>query len=323
MMKLDLTIHREFEIPYQFEPKLITGLQILNIPEKYINCFYMAPYFSDYETIVRSSASNKMLLNISKQEYIRQIEYINSIYPNKLQLLLQRTNNADVLTNEKLQFYYQIGFRKFCVGSIKQAEILKNNNNNIEIVGSITMHISKDKLETNDEYQKYFDSFVLDFSYPKNLEKIKALPTKYKYIILVNSLCNKLCTGDKHWWTKEECICPGLIKNVGFQQSCLIRPMDLHFFDDYIKNDKLPFNKLIVFSIQLMLSVFVATCLIAQICGVAVSGALVGAGLSTIIYLIITGFKSPMFVSSSGAFVAPVMAALAMADILQLQLVVQ
>ena len=80
----------------------------------------------------------------------------------------------------------------------------------------------------------------------------------------------------------------------------------------YNINDKLPFNKLIVFSIQLMLSVFVATCLIAQICGVAVSGALVGAGLSTIIYLIITGFKSPMFVSSSGAFVAPVMAALAM-----------
>ena len=66
-----------------------------------------------------------------------------------------------------------------------------------------------------------------------------------------------------------------------------------------------------MFSIQLVLSVFVATVLIANICGVAVSGALVGAGLSTIIYLVITKFKSPMFVSSSGAFVAPVMAALA------------
>lgn len=79
----------------------------------------------------------------------------------------------------------------------------------------------------------------------------------------------------------------------------------------YNINDRLPFNKLLVFSIQLMLSVFVATVLIANICGVAVSGALVGAGLSTIVYLLITGFKSPMFVSSSGAFVAPVMAALA------------
>lgn len=76
-------------------------------------------------------------------------------------------------------------------------------------------------------------------------------------------------------------------------------------------NDKLPFGKWLVFSIQLMLSVFVATVLIANICGVAVSGALVGAGLSTIAYLIVTGFKSPMFISSSGAFVAPVMLALA------------
>lgn len=80
----------------------------------------------------------------------------------------------------------------------------------------------------------------------------------------------------------------------------------------YNINDRLPFGKLISFSVQLMLSVFVATVLIANICGVAVSGALVGAGLSTICYLLITGFKSPMFISNSGAFVAPVMAAIAL-----------
>ena len=79
----------------------------------------------------------------------------------------------------------------------------------------------------------------------------------------------------------------------------------------YNINDRLPIGKLIVFAIQLVLSVFVATVLIANICGVAVSGALVGAGLSTLVYLCITKFKSPMFVSSSGAFVAPVMIALA------------
>lgn len=79
----------------------------------------------------------------------------------------------------------------------------------------------------------------------------------------------------------------------------------------YNIEDRLPFKELVIFAIQLMLSVFVATVLIANICGVAVSGALVGAGLSTCIYLVVTGFKSPMFISSSGAFVAPVMAALA------------
>jgi uracil permease len=76
-------------------------------------------------------------------------------------------------------------------------------------------------------------------------------------------------------------------------------------------NDRIPFKQLLLFSIQMMLSVFVATVLIANICGVAVSGALVGAGLSTLIYILCTKGQSPMFLSNSGAFVAPVMMALA------------
>lgn len=79
----------------------------------------------------------------------------------------------------------------------------------------------------------------------------------------------------------------------------------------YDIHDKPPISKLLLFSLQLLLSVFVATVLIANICGVAVSGALVGAGLSTMIYLFVTGYESPMYISNSGAFVAPVMIALA------------
>lgn len=71
------------------------------------------------------------------------------------------------------------------------------------------------------------------------------------------------------------------------------------------------FKELLLFSLQMVLSVFVATTLIAVICGVNVSAALVGAGLSTIVYLIFTKFQSPMFISNSGAFVAPVLMALA------------
>ena len=79
----------------------------------------------------------------------------------------------------------------------------------------------------------------------------------------------------------------------------------------YNLDDKIPINKLILFALQMVLSVFVATILIANICGVAISGALVGAGLATLIYSVVTKGKSPMYISSSGAFVAPVMAALA------------
>lgn len=62
---------------------------------------------------------------------------------------------------------------------------------------------------------------------------------------------------------------------------------------------------------QLLLSTFVATVLIANICGVPTGGALFGAGLATLVYLAVTRYKSPMFISNSGAFVAPVLMALA------------
>lgn len=79
----------------------------------------------------------------------------------------------------------------------------------------------------------------------------------------------------------------------------------------YHLNDRIPFGKLLLFGLQMMLSVFVATVLIANICGMSVSGALVGAGLATLIYTVVTRGKSPMFISNSGAFAAPVMIAFA------------
>lgn len=79
----------------------------------------------------------------------------------------------------------------------------------------------------------------------------------------------------------------------------------------YGVKDRPPLGKLLLFSFQLLLSVITATILIANICGVAVSGALFGAGFATLVYLVVTGWRSPMFVSNSGAFVAPVMIALA------------
>lgn len=79
----------------------------------------------------------------------------------------------------------------------------------------------------------------------------------------------------------------------------------------YNVKDTPPIGKLLLFALQVMLSCFTATALIAQVCGVPLSGAFFGAGAATIIYWIVTKGKSPMFISNSGAFVAPVLAALA------------
>lgn len=70
----------------------------------------------------------------------------------------------------------------------------------------------------------------------------------------------------------------------------------------------------ILYAMQQVLAVFVATVLIANICGTPVSACLVGACLATLIYQVITGFKSPMFISSCGATVSAVIGALAIGD---------
>lgn len=68
----------------------------------------------------------------------------------------------------------------------------------------------------------------------------------------------------------------------------------------------------VIFTLQQVLAVFVATVLIANICGTPVSAALLGAGIGTLVYQVITGFRSPMFISSCGATVSAVLGALAL-----------
>lgn len=70
----------------------------------------------------------------------------------------------------------------------------------------------------------------------------------------------------------------------------------------------------ILYPIQQVLSVLVATILIANICGTPISSCLVGACIGTLIYQIITKFRSPIFISSCGATVSAVCGALALGN---------
>lgn len=79
----------------------------------------------------------------------------------------------------------------------------------------------------------------------------------------------------------------------------------------YNINDKLPVKRLIVAALQQVVACFVATVLIPQICGIPIAPAMVGACIGTLIYQLFTRGQSPMFISSSGAFVAAFIGALA------------
>lgn len=84
----------------------------------------------------------------------------------------------------------------------------------------------------------------------------------------------------------------------------------------YDVQDRPKFGRLIAFSFQQLLAILAATIIVPQIVNGAVGfevlnkgAALVGAGFGTITYLLFTQFKSPVFLGSSFAFIAPLQGA--------------
>ena len=88
----------------------------------------------------------------------------------------------------------------------------------------------------------------------------------------------------------------------------------------YDVQDKPKFSKLIVFAFQQLLAIMAATIAVPAIIGngMTASAALFGAGAGTIAYLLITGFKSPVFLGSSFAFIGSMFAAFAGATSMQM-----
>ncbi len=81
----------------------------------------------------------------------------------------------------------------------------------------------------------------------------------------------------------------------------------------YGVTDRPKFGQLIVFAIQQLLAIMAATIAVPAIVGngMTASAALFGAGVGTIVYLLFTKFKSPVFLGSSFAFIGSMLAAFA------------
>ena len=88
----------------------------------------------------------------------------------------------------------------------------------------------------------------------------------------------------------------------------------------YDVNDRPGIGKTLLFALQQLLAIVSATIAVPMIVGNGLqpSAALFGAGVATIIYLVITKFKSPMFFGSSFAFIGSMSAAFAGAVSMQL-----
>ena len=81
----------------------------------------------------------------------------------------------------------------------------------------------------------------------------------------------------------------------------------------YDIKDKPKFGQVIVFAFQQLLAILAATIAVPAIIGhdMSQSAALFGAGIGTIVYLLFTKFRSPVFLGSSFAFIGSMLAAFA------------
>ena len=81
----------------------------------------------------------------------------------------------------------------------------------------------------------------------------------------------------------------------------------------YNVNDKPKFTQVLIFAFQQLLAIMAATIVVPVIVGHGMSqtAALFGAGVGTLVYLLFTKFKSPVFLGSSFAFLGPMAAAFA------------
>ncbi len=81
----------------------------------------------------------------------------------------------------------------------------------------------------------------------------------------------------------------------------------------YNVDDKPKFGQLIIFAIQQLLAIMTATLVVPVIIGNGMdpAAALLGAGIGTLVYILITQKKSPVFLGSSFAFIGSMLAAFA------------
>lgn len=231
----------EFEIPYNFDTQLIDLLDILCNNKQEINCIYLPPFLSHYQTILRSGEQAEFLSQINLSDYEFHIKKINDHFSGKIQLLLQNENL--ILEKNILDIYInKYHITKFCIASIEQGKIIKSLLPEAEITGSISMNINQNKIENNFIlYKQIFNKFVLPFSFCRNYDAIQKLPKDFQYILLINAYCSKKCSGKEHWFSnytlEENIYCPGIMGNyngIKWKNGTRIRPMDLNLFKPYI-----------------------------------------------------------------------------------------
>lgn len=188
---------RLFEIPYNFDKNLIDQIKKhkKNIDFVYIPCF-----MEDALDARRFIPDALKTYPKTRQEYIQHIKYIQDAEL-PIAVLLQDTKKD--LSDDILNFYINdLKIKKFIINQDIIAKRIKEINKEIYTVASITKALSlQDIIDKQDFYSEIYDGMVLFYPFNRAIKKLKYLPKKFNYTILINDHCNYDCYNYmRHWF---------------------------------------------------------------------------------------------------------------------------
>lgn len=227
---------QKFEVPYNFDLELIKQL----LPYKdHVDFIYMPSYYED-----GANTRKNLILDGSVpstwEEYVSHVNHIKENF--NIGVLIQ--SDCDI---ELIDKYYNLGIKIFVINNNELVLQAKEKYNDIRFILSITSVLSLEDIKTND-YSMY-DEIVLFFNFCRQVQLLKELPTKYKYVLILNSHCVYNCDRCLTHWKlnantleeyKEKEI--ALAKDYCYifrEDRAFIQPQDLIYFNEYITNYKL------------------------------------------------------------------------------------
>lgn len=225
---------KKFEVPYNFDKDYFAFLNHYPDYFKYIKFIYLPAFKENGIENTREIGDDSMENKENYHNYDKYVNILKRFQSLNLDVCILIQRNA---TLEIVQKYInEFNIKYFVINNDALATTLKElYGDEIYLILSITRSLTQEEIENTD--LSMYDEIVLAFWFTRRLYKIKELPKKYNYTILVNCCCdpnckikNKLC--NIHWFKNNATICKR-------NDNIIISPKDLIYYEDYIHSYKL------------------------------------------------------------------------------------
>lgn len=234
---------KKFEIPYNLDPEFPKRLAARQDLISYIDSIYAAAWKDDCDN-TRFDITFRDDYPKTYEEYESRMKELLSLgIP--VTILAQR--NADM---EMIKKYRDLGIHGFILNDDKLAAEIREEYPEVRLTLSVTRALTLQELQ--DGRFDMYDRIVLFHWFSRHLDSMQLLPQRYRYVMICNNGCYYDCKWhDAHWFIKsadietyrkeseQACRSCNAILMEGKQNSSVIEPEDLIYFDQYVDCYKL------------------------------------------------------------------------------------